>query len=66
MQRIQKGHPLYEAIAAEVMADYRASLPDAVEVIASINRKLSAMRDRREAMERDSACGEDDAEDTEG
>ena len=50
VQRIQKGHPLYEAIAAEVMADYRASLPDEDEVIESINRKLSLMRDRREAI----------------
>ena len=63
MQRIQKGHPLYEAIAAEVMADYRASLPDEDEVIESINRKLSLMRDRREAMERDAACEADDDED---
>ena len=63
MQRIQKRHPLYEAIAAKVMVDYRASLPDEDEVIESINRKLSLMRDRREAMERDAACEADDDED---
>ncbi|MBX7457112.1 hypothetical protein K3152_02535 [Qipengyuania sp. 1NDH17] len=66
VQRIQKGHPLYEAIAAEVMADYHANRPDEDEIIESINRKLSLMRDRREAMERDAACSEDDEEDDAG
>ena len=47
LQRIDKEHPLYQSIKAEVLAELAANQPDEDEVIASINRKLTIMRRRR-------------------
>ena len=46
VRRIEKGHPLYESIRAEVLAEIEANKPDHDEVIESINRKLTVMRRR--------------------
>ena len=46
VRRVEKGHPLYESIRAEVLAEIEANKPDHDEVIESINRKLSVMRRR--------------------
>ena len=46
------GHPLYERIRAEVLAEQAANRPSKEEVLARLNAKLDAMRERREAADR--------------
>ena len=49
---IAAGHPLYERIRAEVLAQQAANRPSKEEVLARLNAKLDAMRERREAADR--------------
>lgn len=51
VQKLVPGHPVYESVKAEVLAEIAANRPDEDEVIASINNKLEKMRERRLAME---------------
>ena len=49
---IRAGHPLYERIRAEVLAEQAANRPSKEQVLASINAKLDRMRERRAAAQR--------------
>ncbi|MFB0611002.1 hypothetical protein [Aurantiacibacter poecillastricola] len=49
---IRPGHPLYEKIRAEVMADYRARQPKKGEVLARLNAKIDKMRERKAAADK--------------
>ncbi|WP_279350053.1 hypothetical protein [Erythrobacter litoralis] len=46
VQDVKPGHPLYESIRAEVLAEIEAARPDEDELIEGINAKLSLMRNR--------------------
>lgn len=46
------GHPGYESIRMQVLADIKAQEPIEAEVLASLNAKLEAMRQSDEALER--------------
>lgn len=46
---LRPGHPVYERIRGEVMADYRASQPSEAEVLARLKAKITRMRERKEA-----------------
>ena len=44
------GHPAYESIRQQVLADIEAKAPSEAEVLASLNAKLEAMRRNEEAL----------------
>ena len=64
---IAPGHPLYERIRAEVLAEERAKRPSKAEVLASLNAKLDRMVERRKAADRlladEGLAGENSQED---
>lgn len=47
---VQRGHPLYERIRAEILAELAANTPSEEDILASLNRKLAAMRARDENL----------------
>ncbi|MGC1271526.1 MAG: hypothetical protein WA842_13120, partial [Croceibacterium sp.] len=47
--QVGPGHPLYERIKAQVLADIAASEPSEAEVLESINKMIDDMRLRSEA-----------------
>ncbi len=49
---IAPGHPLYERIRQEVLAQERSRRPSKAEVLASLNAKLDRMAERRKAADR--------------
>ena len=49
---IAPGHPLYERIRQEVLAEERSRRPSKAEVLASLSAKLDRMAERRKAADR--------------
>lgn len=50
---VKPGHPLYERIRAEVIAQYEAdNHEDAAAIVARLNAKIDAMREREDAYDR--------------
>ena len=50
VQQAVPGHPAYESIRQQVLADIKAKAPSEAEVLASLNAKLEAMRRNEEAL----------------
>lgn len=49
---VRAGHPLYERIRAEVLADLAADLPSGDELLHQLNARFDAMRAREEELAR--------------
>ncbi len=49
---LRAGHPLYERIREEVLAELAASMPSDEEVLASLNAKIDRMREREAAVQK--------------
>jgi len=51
MQKLVPGHPIYESIKVQVLAEIEANKPDEDEILEGINAKLEKMRERQLAAE---------------
>ncbi len=59
---IARGHPVYERIRAEVLAEAAAALPSGDEILHELNQRLDQMRAREQEIARMEEGGPEDAE----